>query len=130
VPLWNRAIIARWRVLCFAPMRTIVNKQPAAPEPTLADLAAAIAELRELIEQRLPAEAASLPKKMLTVTEASRLVGRTRQCVAGWCRDRRGFRVAIKVRGAWQIDPDLLLQRCVAEFGDGGVPVGLRNFFK
>ena len=88
----------------------------------LAALRAEIAALRELIEQRLPAPLA--PREWLSVEQAAALALRSPQCIRAWCRDRR---IGTKVRGVWQIDRAQMRRLVIERFGEGRLPVPMRN---
>jgi len=100
-----------------------------APRPvTLADVYDAVAVLRgEIAELRAAvapsAPSSTPPRDYLSVEEAADLVGRSPQCVTGWCR---AHRIGVMVHGRWHVDRAHLRRYLVERFGEARLPAGLR----
>ena len=85
--------------------------------PSLADVLAAIAELRELIEQRMPApRPAPEPRTWLTTAQAGALAGvGCLQTIRNWCRR---YEIGELHGREWRVSPGLLAA-LLAERGQG-----------
>jgi hypothetical protein len=91
------------------------------PEPSLHDVLDAVEQLRGLVERSL--SPSSPPREWLSIEEAATLVGRSPQCVRGWCRI---YKVGVRVRGQWQVDRRCLRQFLADRFGEARLPAALR----
>lgn len=87
----------------------------------VAELRDEVAQLRALIERRLPASPPA--RQWLTVTEAAELALRTPQTITGWCR--RHY-IGSKVAGSWRVDRAHLRRHLVDSYGEARLPPGLR----
>ncbi len=81
-----------------------------------------VAELRELLEQRVPAP--QPVQEWLTVDEASDAASRSPQTIRAWCRGP--YRIGTRVKNRWRIDRAHLRLFLVDRFGAGRLPNGLR----
>lgn len=96
---------------------------------TLAGVPAAIAELRELIQQRLPPRPpAPTERAWLTTAEAAQRAGVTLQCIRNWAKPREcgGLRLV----SAWVASGGLTLtcwKHCSPSAGEAEQPAILRE---